>query len=436
MGGTMGHRDLEGRLGRWRQRQATRRAFLGGAAALLGSVGLALPQRAHAARPAERKFLFFFASGGWDTTTVLDPHFDTDAVDMDPDTVVGRVGNLVYTFGPDRAPVDRFFRRWGARTAIVNGMDVHSVGHDSAAQFVMTGTTASSFADWPTLLAARSALEYPLPHVVFSGPTYPGTEGQAVVRAGGGTLLDLIDGSIVGYADKPAPLPPTPADSMIDAFVHRRVADFAAAQRGAAKARAESLLFNLERAMELEGRAFEAGLSDLGNTLLDQAIKATEMFRLGLSRCAMIRIPGGWDSHNNNRVQAPAQVAFFAALDELMEHLATTPGHAADYLIDEVVVVATSEIGRTPRLNGGGGKDHWPYGSTLVVGPGVNGNRVLGKTDASLVAQPIDLQTGLPSSSGDMLGCEHVGLALLELGGLDPAKALPGVPVFRGLLRS
>lgn len=418
------------------RRQVTRRSFLGGAAALMASSGLALPNKAHAAKPQERKFLFFFAGGGWDTSTILDPHFDTDGVDMDMDAVLGQAGNLRYTSGPDRAPVDRFFQRWGARAAIINGMNVHSVGHDSAEQFVMTGTTASSFSDWPTLLAARSPVEYPLPHVVFSGPSYPGTEGQAVVRAGGGTLLDLMDGRIVGASDRPAPLPPTPSDSMVDAFVHRRIADFTASQTGEARARAEGLLSNLERAMELEGRQFEAGLSDLGNRLVDQAIKASEMFRLGLSRCAMIRIPGGWDSHGNNNVQAPAQVAFYEALDELMEHLASTPGHAATWLIDEVVIVATSEIGRTPRLNGGGGKDHWPYGSTLVVGAGVNGNRMLGRTDGGLVAQPIDLKTGEPSSSGVLLGCENVGVALLELGGIDANKALPGIPSFRALLRS
>ena len=36
------------------------------------------------------------------------------------------------------------------------------------------------------------------------------------------------------------------------------------------------------------GGNFEAGLTDLGNAMVDQAIKASEMMRLGLSRCAMI----------------------------------------------------------------------------------------------------------------------------------------------------
>jgi hypothetical protein len=389
-----------------------------------------------AAAPKDRKFLFFFAGGGWDTTTVLDPHFSGTVIDMDPETEMAEQGSLTWTTGPDRENVDRYFSRWGGHTAIVNGINNHSVGHDAAAQFVMTGTSASSFADWPTILAANSKTEYPLPHLVFSGPAYPGTYGSAVVRAGGGTLLELIDGSINGRADQAAPVLPTPADEMLDAFVRQRVANFAAKQDGNGRVRADSLTTNVERAMELEGRRFEAGLNDLGRDVLDQAMRAVELMRLGLSRCAMIRIPGGWDTHGNIMPQATQQDAFYGVLDEIFDYMARTPGDAATWLIDEVVIVATSEIGRTPSLNGGGGKDHWPYGSTLVAGAGVNGNRVLGGTDESLIAVPVDFASGETSDAGESLGCENVGTALLALGGLDPEEFLPGVPALTSLLRS
>jgi hypothetical protein len=164
-------------------------------------------------------------------------------------------------------------------------------------------------------------------------------------------------------------------------------------------------------------------------------LKASEMFRLGLARTAMIRIPGGYDSHGNNTVQAPNQAAFYAALNELFEHMSNTPGHTANWLLNEVVVVAMSEFGRTPRLNGGGGKDHWPYNSVMVAGAGVNGGRNHGFTDDELIAAPIDLSTGMASAGGTMLGCEHVGLSLLKLGGLDPSQFLPGVDSLDSLVR-
>lgn len=429
------------------RRDLSRRAFLGSAAGLAASAGLWYPKKALAA-PIERKFMFFFAGGGWDTAAVLDPHFAADGVgavpgvDHDVGAFLGRRGGITYVSGGtgngmpnDRVDVDEYFRNWGPYSAIINGIDAHSVGHDSGTQFMMTGTSASSYSDWPTLLAANSQLEYPLPHVVFSGPSFPGTNGAAVVRAGGGTLLSLLNGSINGMADAPAPLMQEPADRMVDDFVYSRVAEFASRQRGLARDRADGLLSNVERAMELEGRAFEAGLDDLGNTLLDQMIKASEMFRLGLSRCAMISIPGGYDSHGDNTVQAPQQNAFFAALNELFDHMANTPGHTAGTLLNEVTVVAMSEFGRTPKLNGGGGKDHWPYNSVFVAGAGVNGNNTYGKTDDGLIAMPIDLTTGKESANGTMLGCEHVGLGLLKIGGLDPAHFLPGVDTLDALVR-
>jgi len=429
---------------RKRRREMTRRAFLGSATGLLASAGLYYPRTALAA-PLERKFLFFWAGGAWDTTTVLDPTFEDDGitgtggVDMDPGTSLASRGRLQWTTGPDRMVVDEFFENWGPYTAVINGVDAHSVGHDSGTQFMLTGTSASSYADWPTTLAARSRLEYPLPHVVFSGPSFPGNEGAAVVRAGGGTLLSLMDGSINrgrNGADFETPNIAPPADDLVDKFVYNRVADFASQQTGLARDRAEGLLSNIERRMELEGRQFEAGLDDLGNSLVDNAIKASELFRLGLARTAMISIPGGWDSHGNNTVQAPQQINYFAALNELFEHLSTTPGHTTRWLINEVTVVAMSDFGRTPLLNGGGGKDHWPYGSVLVAGAGVNGGATYGKTDGGLVAQPISLATGEEDAGGTMLGCEHVGLALMKIGGVDPAQVLPGVDVMDAIVRS
>lgn len=416
----------------------TRRSFLQGAGAFLaGTSALTVPWQARAQETGrERKFLFFWAGGGWDTTAVLDPHYDTDGVDMEPMTEPVTMGGLTFTGGEPRLQTERFFARWGAYSAIVNGIDVHSVGHESATQFVLTGTSASSYSDWPTLLAANARYEYPLPHVVFSGPVFPGTNGAAVVRAGGGTLLELIDGSINGRADRPAPMPPPPADTQVDAFVRERIIQYAARQTGLGKIRADGLVSNMERSMELEGRRFEAGLDDLGNNILDQAVKASELFRLGLARCAMVQIPGGYDTHGDQLSQGVNQDNFFGVLDELFDHLARTPGHTAPRLLDEVTVVATSEFGRTPRLNGGGGKDHWPYGSVFAAGAGVNGNRMIGRTDGGLIAQTIDFATGQPSGSGDLLAIENVGTALLRIGGLDPDRFLPGKRVLDALLRN
>jgi uncharacterized protein (DUF1501 family) len=76
--------------------------------------------------------------------------------------------------------------------------------------------------------------------------------------------------------------------------------------------------------------------------------------------------------------------SFDTAFSELLVSLSESG------LLDTTLVVATGEFGRTPRLNGNGGRDHWANCWTaLVAGAGVNGGRVLGRSDA-IGAEPAD----------------------------------------------
>jgi hypothetical protein len=420
------------------RRQMMRAAAATAGMGLLGSAG-AVVNQARAAT-GDRKFLFFFAGGGWDATP-LDPKYAADGIapvdgtDMDPMTVLGTAGNLSWCSGDDRPNVDRFFRRWGRQIAIMRGINVHSAGHDAGMKWAMTGPSASSVPDWPAILASNGSVDYPMPHLVFSGPAFPGPLGAAVVRGGGGTLLRLIDGSINGQADRPAPVFSTPQDMMMDAYVFDRAARFAAGRKGlAAQAKADDLLANIERSMELEGRRFEAGLNNQGNSMLDQSMMALEVMRLGLTRCAIIGIPGGWDTHGGNQNVGPQWNSFTNDLDQIMDHLASTPGSSAPWLIDEVTIVCLSELGRTPKFNGAQGRDHWPWSSYMAMGSGIRGNQAIGATDEGLIAMNIDLATGQVSDNGTSFGTEHFGCGLLKLGAVDSENWLPGVPALDALL--
>ena len=51
-------------------------------------------------------------------------------------------------------------------------------------------------------------------------------------------------------------------------------------------------------------------------------------------------------------------------------------------MLDNTLVVVTTEFGRTPRINQLIGRDHWPNAfSILMAGAGVKGGQVIGKTD-------------------------------------------------------
>jgi uncharacterized protein (DUF1501 family) len=65
-------------------------------------------------------------------------------------------------------------------------------------------------------------------------------------------------------------------------------------------------------------------------------------------------------------------------------------------LLGDVLVVAWGEFGRTPRVNGNGGRDHWPAVSPLLLaGGGIRGGQVVGATDrhaAAVVSRPVTFQ--------------------------------------------
>jgi hypothetical protein len=52
-------------------------------------------------------------------------------------------------------------------------------------------------------------------------------------------------------------------------------------------------------------------------------------------------------------------------------------------LLDNTLVLATGEFGRTPRVNPAGGRDHWPQCWTVVMaGGGVKGGQIVGSSDS------------------------------------------------------
>lgn len=83
-----------------------------------------------------------------------------------------------------------------------------------------------------------------------------------------------------------------------------------------------------------------------------------------------------------------------------------------------------SEMGRTPKLNGSNGKDHWSTTSVMMVGGQVAGGRVLGGTDDNQNALPVDYGTGTVNAAGEEIRAANLGAALLLKAGVNPASFL------------
>lgn len=86
---------------------------------------------------------------------------------------------------------------------------------------------------------------------------------------------------------------------------------------------------------------------------------------------------GGWDTHNDNFVRVPEQCATLdKALAALLGDLSTRG------MLDDTLVVLTTEFGRTPKINQNEGRDHYPKAfSSILAGGGIRGGQIYGKTD-------------------------------------------------------
>ena len=59
-------------------------------------------------------------------------------------------------------------------------------------------------------------------------------------------------------------------------------------------------------------------------------------------------------------------------------------------MLDETLVMVSSEFGRTPKINANAGRDHWPkVFSVMLAGGGIKGGMIHGTSDAT-AAEPED----------------------------------------------
>jgi hypothetical protein len=94
---------------------------------------------------------------------------------------------------------------------------------------------------------------------------------------------------------------------------------------------------------------------------------------------------GGWDMHRRitdsfNRTMPPLDQAFAALIGDLSER----------GMLDETLVMISSEFGRTPKINRNAGRDHWPkVFSVALAGGGIKGGMIYGSSN-STAAEPED----------------------------------------------
>jgi hypothetical protein len=385
-------------------------------------LGLAVPVglRAQAEPPPYEGpyYVVFNASGGWDTTYLMDPKG------------VGGINRLyregdILTQGAHRfAPTakhaqggmsnEAFYEKYGKELLVLNGLDYSVNNHDPCSRYMATGKLDSlAFPTFAALVAACKGLQYPLAFLTFGN--YSAT-GNLVPMARIPYLPTL---NLVSNADSVGgavqhPYHEKAVVDRIEAALKEQAEARAAEPRLPRTERSQSMLYAAQLNSKILGRvAPHVPKNPSKERLAQQADIALAAFKAGLCVSANLTI-GQFDSHNNNDADQMKLIPeFLAGVDAVARR-------AEELKIREkLVFVVQSEMSRTPNYNAGNGKDHWSVGSIMFMGPGIRGNRVVGATDEKQFLVPIDPATlALDKEKGVRVRPEHLHLALRELAGI------------------
>ena len=86
---------------------------------------------------------------------------------------------------------------------------------------------------------------------------------------------------------------------------------------------------------------------------------------------------GGWDTHGRNFITLGSQLP---ALDRAMSALIEDLEIRGE--LDNTIIMMSGEFGRTPRINGSAGRDHWPQAASFfLAGGGMRHGQFIGSTN-------------------------------------------------------
>ncbi len=125
---------------------------------------------------------------------------------------------------------------------------------------------------------------------------------------------------------------------------------------------------------------------------------------------------GGWDMHDRHFQQFQDRHAWM--LDQAASTLLDDLEQRG--LLDDTIVIAVGEFGRTPKINAKAGRDHWQQCySGIVAGGGLRGGQVIGESDARAeypVSRPV-APADLFATALNQIG---IGTTQMTAAGLTP----------------
>lgn len=389
----------------------SRRQFLGASAGALafGALGgLVSPQAAEAMRKKEKQVLFIWLDGGISQLESWDPK---------PNTEFGGPFRTIKTSVPGThfSELMPMCAKQAHRLCVVRNIATKDNAHSSGVARIQRGDPKNRGVAYPFFGSSIAKLMGPtsskLPAYVW---VKPGSGGFKAEDAG---FLGPKYGSLAFGDGKP------PEDLLRHASLTAEEDDERnelrevfnrryAAQRRPAYTEASSYVFDSARELMRRSDIFDTtklpakDLDRYGRTELGQhMLIARNMLEAGVR---FVKVGSyGWDTHGDNfNASASLVPKFDRAFAAIVEDL------GASGLLEHTLVIAMSEFGRTPRINGHVGRDHWPEAwSIAMAGCGLKAGAVIGATN--------DKGTDVKDKGHDIGAVFHTWFNAL---GIDPKK--------------
>ncbi len=369
--------------------RVSRRQFFGAGAMGLGA--MTMPAFAEELRKQRKQVLFVWLDGGMSQLESWDPK---------PNTTFGGPYRAISTSVPG-TQVSELLPQCAKqmhRISVLRSLSTQDNSHSAGVDRIQRGDPKNRGVTYPYIGSAIAKLIGPgesnLPPYIW---IKPGSSGFLPKDAGflGPKFgaLALGDGKPPENLLRPKEL--TEADDEARNALRKLANERYTAGRRTENTEANSYAFEMAAQLQKKIALFDPtklppkdleryGTHDLGRHLL----LARKMLEEGVT---FVKVTSyGWDTHGDHFNGAASlhpkfDKPFAAILEDLAERS----------MLNDVLVVALAEFGRTPRINGHLGRDHWPEAwSMAFAGRGIKPGGVVGKTNdkgTEVSSQPHDI---------------------------------------------
>lgn len=401
-------------------------AYLSAAQLLRLATGDVAYAQADTSSPKKR-LIWINMSGGWDVLEATDPKQNSTA-GIDMAYGWGAAQQLV---GSQDVRIGRWLPRiaaHGADVVVLRGMTMGTTSHDAGHVYMDTGVLSNTgrvnAASVPAIVAAENNAVIPL--IQLSGGSEPRTDralprNLSTVRAENLDLYRKMYPSDAKSKETSLLLLDHLKESTSRVQSAQGTTDRLNALISAETRIREQIQSNIGGQLEVKPAdriKFNApfanlpagmGMARRPDGLIDSFALALKLLQANLVTCVNLGV-GGFDTHaNQDRSLEPLLTGFDIALGVFIDEL-----KAAGQL-DSTLIVLFSDFGRTPKINGNMGRDHWPIGGAIMIGGGIAGGRAVGESDDKLLSKEIDLTTGAAAAGGKQLSPALLAGSVLEL---------------------